>query len=321
MSPERIRWAAALLALCLIGVAVVAGSGAGGDGSSSSDSQAAPAAEVSTPSVYSNIYVVDVDNRVAYLLTGNRNKQFAESPSWSRAGGIVFSEPTCAPCSSRLFAIEGQWERRKRLHSDVGNLFQPDWSPDARRVAAAKPGAGVYSIAVADGSARRLSDGESDGAPSWSPDGDMIVFHRQMSATNWDIFGVSPDGGSLRRLTRDSRQQVNPTWSPDGAKIAFAEQRPNGNWAIFSMNLDGSERRQLTDESDSSQDPAWSPDGARIAFIAQREGRTAIAVVDAEGGERRFLTDRSLAASGPAWSPDGEKIVFAAQEIRGGVHH
>ncbi len=321
MPSTWIRWAAALLALGFIAVVLVVTSESEGNGEGPSEPKRPAVSEPTTQSEHSNIYIVGVESRALDRLTHNRGEQFAESPSWSSAGKILFGEPECERCAPRLFATDAEGSKREGIASDVPSISQPVSSPDGRRVAVAKRGSGIYLIRVRDGSARRLSRGESDEAPAWSPDGKLILFHRQVTATNWDIYGVRPGGGGLRRLTRDPLQQLHPTWSPEGTRIALTEQQGNGNWVIFSMRLDGSERKQLTDEQDSSQEPSWSPDGTKIALIAQAEGHASVAVIDADGGPWTRLTGRSLAASGPAWSPDGERIVFAAQDIHRGAHH
>jgi TolB protein len=319
MPPVWIRWAVALLALGSVVTVVVATSGSNGDGSSEPGQGAAEGAH-GERSEYSNIYFVDIANPTLDQVTNNLAEEFADAPAWSRAGRIAFSQTPCEACPARLFATDARGSETKRIPSDVTNTFQPSWSPDGKEIAAAKPGRGIYVIRVGDGGARRLSTGESDEAPAWSPDGKLILFHRQVTATNWDIYGVRPGGGGLRRVTHDGLQQLHPTWSPRGAKIAFTEQQRNGNWVIYTMRVDGSGRKQVTAEKDSSQEPSWSPRGDRIAFIAQVSGSESIAVINVDGSGRTPLTDSSLAVTAPSWSPDGRKVVFAAKDVSSGAH-
>jgi Tol biopolymer transport system component len=320
MPPTWIRWAAALLALGAV-VVLVASSGSDGTSESPTPQPTTTAEGHAGRSEYSNIYFIDVSRRALRQVTDNREEDFADGPAWSRSGKIAFSQTPCEPCPARLFVTRSRGGGGRRIPSDVANLYQPSWSPDGRRIVAARPGSGLYVIDVRDGRARRITRGESDEAPAWSPDGRLIAFHRQVTATNWDIYGVSPTGGRLRRLTRDSLQQLRPTWSPSGTRIGFTEQQRNGNWVIYTMNLDGSDRKRVTDARDSSQSPAWSPDGSRIAFIAQIAGSESIAVVNLDGSGRTRLTGRSLAVTAPGWSPDGRRVVFAAKHVasEGGV--
>jgi TolB protein len=321
MPSSRIRWVAAALLPVIVVVAliVVLGSDEGASPESKpSATEETPTEQPTARSEYSNIYVLDVGTRKIVRLTSNEDEQFADFPSWSKSGKLVYSESECEGCAARLFASDVTGSKRARIASDVTNTFQPVWSPDERRIVVSKPGSGIYVIDARDGSAKRLSRGESDEAPAWSPDGKQILFHRQVTATNWDIYEIEPGGGSLHRLTRDPGQQLHPAWSADGRKIAFAEQHSSGNWVIYSMNPDRSGRRQITDQQDSSQDPSWSPDGTRIAFVAQTGGQESVAVIGADGSGRVTLTSRILAVTAPSWSPNGRSIAFAAKHV--GAH-
>jgi TolB protein len=314
MPSSWVRWAAAaLLPLAVVVLVIVLNSDDGG--SSESKTATSEQEQPLSRSEYSNIFVLDLGTRKVDQLTANDDEQFADFPSWSRSGKLAFSESKCEGCPAKLFATDATGSERTRIPSDAVNSFQPSWSPDERRIAIAKPGVGLFVIDVRNGNAQRLTRGESDEAPAWSPNGAQILFHRQVTATNWDIYEIEPSGAGLRRLTRDPGQQLHPAWSPDGRKIAFAEQDTSGNWVIHSMNADGSGRRQITNQRESSQDPSWSPDGARIAFVAQSEGRESVAVIAGDGGGRKVVTGPKLAVTAPSWSPDGNKVAFAAKHV------
>lgn len=300
-------------------------SGSGSDGSSGAKPQPVTStstnAEPIARSEFSDIYVFDLKTRKVDRLTSNSDEQFADAPAWSKTGKLAFSQSACEGCPARLFITNAKGSARTRVQSDVVNAFQPSWSPDGRNIAVAKPGSGVYVTSVRNGSARRLSGDQADEAPAWSPNGQAILFHRQVTPTNWDIYEASPDGGGLRRLTDDPAQELHPSWSADGRKVAFAEQAPTGNWVIYTVNADFSGRTRVTDPRESSQDPSWSPNGARIAFVAQVGGRESVAVIGADGTGRTVLTGPALAVTAPAWSPDGKLIAFAAKRVSSHYAH
>jgi TolB protein len=282
----------------------------------SGDAQPVPSEAPSfVPSGRSNIYAIEVDTGSLDQLTRNEAEQTASQPVWSAQGTIVFSEASSGDEPARLFLVNPDGSGRRRVPTHVSQLFQPTWAADGRKVAAVRLGAGIYVVDTRTGSARRLrATRDADDAPVWSPDGKSIVFQRQVTPTNWDLYRIGPTGSGLRRLTRDSRQQVNPAWSPDGSRLAFSEQQRNGNWAVSSMKVDGSNRKLLTDPRLSSQEPSWSPDGEKIAFVLQQSSRQSIAVIDAGGGRPQRISPRSLvAATHPSWSPDSKKVTFAAR--------
>jgi TolB protein len=316
MRSSWIRYGAAVLLPLAVVIALVALLGDDNGGGSSESKSTAVVDQVPTArSEYSNIFVLDIPTRKIKRLTDNDEERFADFPTWTRGGKVVFSQSDCEGCAAKLFETSATGSNKTRIPSDVANTFQPSFSPDQRKIVIAKPTAGIYVIDAGSGRAKRLTTSEADEAPAWSPDGNQILFHRQVTATNWDIYSVKPSGGPLRRLTRDPGQQLHPSWSPDGRRVAFSQQDPTGNWVIYTMNPDGSDHQRVTSEKESSQDPEWSPDGKQLAFVAQTGGRESVALIQLDGSGRTIVTGNRLAVTSPSWSPDGKRIAFAAKDV------
>jgi Tol biopolymer transport system component len=164
----------------------------------------------------------------------------------------------------------------------------------------------------ADGSGRtRITNNPNatDSSPSYSPDGQQIVFSRTLGRGRGEghIYVMSADGSEVARLTEDP--SGHPEFSPDGKRIAFS----GGGDApgIYAMDVDGTDVIQLTDRRHATQ-PTWSPNAKRIAFLRGAD----IHVIDADGRDDRNLTKGSdfddLLASSPAYFPDGPRIAFLA---------
>jgi len=162
----------------------------------------------------------------------------------------------------------------------------------------------------ADGSGlRRLATGaETNGAPSWSPDGARVVFARferhggafdsGIVVAKADGSGVWPVSATLGAARTDGDH--DPRWSPDGTRIAFTR-----NGSVHVMNPDGSGPVLL---ARSAGTPSWSPDGARLAYCcAGRRNHGGIFVVSSDGSGVRRLTK---GGHSPSWSPDGSSIAF-----------
>jgi Tol biopolymer transport system component len=161
-----------------------------------------------------------------------------------------------------------------------------------------------------------------DEHPSWSPDGERIVFQRDFiparGEVDYDILTMRSDGTGERNLTNSpgviDRQ---PDWSPNGRKIAFARAPDvDSNHDIYTISPDGSNLRQLTSDALDNEFPDWSPDGRRIAFNSNRddpdEANFEVYTMRAGGGDVRRLTFNPAGDGLPTWSPDGRRIAFGS---------
>ena len=185
---------------------------------------------------------------------------------------------------------------------------------------------GIYLMDADGGNRVRLSSPEAknDIQPAWSPERCRIAFVR-FSGTGKgedDIYVMSADGKTIRRLTTDPGRDTFPDWSPDGKQISFISDR-DGSPNLFVMDANGGNQRQLTNQQllprsakGYVQWQQWSPDGQEIAFTYNpgTDQGTNIYVIRPDGSGLRQLVDR---AAEPAWSPDGQKIYFISNRTGG----
>ena len=183
----------------------------------------------------------------------------------------------------------------------------------------------IYTMDADGGNQTRLTFNEAgDGWPTWSPNGQQIVFHSyQHGETNPDIYVMDADGSNLRNLTRHPAFDATPHWHPDGKQIAFMRGEDIGR--LYTIDLDGN-NLQLITEADFISTPRWSPDGKRIAFEATFDQggviEGGIYVANANGTNRWLVSkpvERSFIRLG-GWSPDGEKILYTVITDHGGVY-
>jgi Tol biopolymer transport system component len=156
---------------------------------------------------------------------------------------------------------------------------------------------------------------ENDFEPSYSADGERIVFSRGSPAQIWVM---NQDGSGQTQLTSGAPvEDRDPAFSPDGQKIAFERPVPGSGHQIWIMNADGSGQTQLTfpganpDEA-LATDPSFSPDGQRIAFVRGEGSGRGIWIMNADGsGQTRLTTSSATTADAePNFSPDGQRIAF-----------
>jgi WD40 repeat protein len=159
----------------------------------------------------------------------------------------------------------------------------------------------------------RLTDGPSDCAPSWSPDGLRLAFMRGCSQST-QIFIMNADGTNLVARAHG----VSPAWSPDGKRIVFSAVS-QGALGVFvlSADEDGESPVEIVNQPGWNGDPSWSPDGNRIAFVSDRvayDFTYDIFVTPVAGGLSTQLTNgfnfwpNLVQYFQPAWSPDGARL-------------
>ncbi|PYO44545.1 MAG: hypothetical protein DMD33_02735 [Gemmatimonadetes bacterium] len=148
---------------------------------------------------------------------------------------------------------------------------------------------------------RRLTTGD-DNAPSWSPDGKALVFHRYLSSRTGpgiDAILVRPLRGKARMLARVVGLG-SPGWSPDGRWIAYKSSA-----GLNAMQPNGRRLHRVVRGDVSGF--AWSPDGRRLA-ISTSSGELLVAAVDGRVLRRMRLRDHATGAV--SWSPDARRLAF-----------
>ena len=179
---------------------------------------------------------------------------------------------------------------------------------DADQIFAIEPN-GTGNTLLISGGGRNLD-------PSYSADGERIVFARAPSMTEAQIWVASHDGSGETQLTSDPTQiDNNPSFSPDGSRIAF-QRDIAGDDQIWIMNADGSDQTQLTfpgADAHEGLEPTFAPDG-RIAY-SRNDGPgnfDEIFIMNANGTNNQRVTTGSatISDSTPDVAPDGNQIVF-----------
>lgn len=185
-----------------------------------------------------------------------------------------------------------------RLPIVASQDWWPVWSPDANYLAFTRIAGRTMTLEVVDFRAHRtyrLAAGQSQLAPTWSPD-DRIAF-----SLGGQIYTADPDGGNRTRVTSGGHSYA-PAWRPGaaGPELAYLTTRGSTNTDLW---LDGSLWAR-----NAIGDPAWSPDGSRLAF--QRDD--GVYVTTGPGSERRVAAIDNPGA--PSWSPDGSRLAYVAAD-------
>lgn len=193
--------------------------------------------------------------------------------------------------------------------------------PPGTQLAFARTGEGIYRVNSDGTGLVRLTEGPSDWAPAWSPDGRRIAFVRGGSGSWSDIYIMDADGSNVVQRTSDD-YNIEPTWSPDGALIAFAALSEGSlNVYVMSADEDGTGATAVVKRPGWDGQPAWSPNGTAIAFVSDRvayDFAADIFVTTPDGVGVSQLTSgfgmwpTLVQFYYPAWSPDGRKLAVVS---------
>jgi len=154
----------------------------------------------------------------------------------------------------------------------------PAWSPDGTTIAyqgadAQGNNPGLYLVSAQGGPSTRLTRGESDRAPAWSPacttvtpaattatitatttvtpseklaGGQCHLAFMSSQSGNWEVYVADVASGAAQRLTTSPGNDGLPTWSPNGSQIAFVSDR-GGSWGVYVMPATGGAAVKVAD--------------------------------------------------------------------------
>ena len=166
----------------------------------------------------SDIYTMDLDTRVVERIT--EHSSIDTSPSYSPDGNyICFNSDRSG--LQQIYVMKSDGSNVKRITFGDGIYGTPVWSPRGDLIAFTKVRKGRFYIGVmrTDGSGERLlTENFYQEAPSWSPNGRVLVFYRETKS------GPKGEGFSAK---------------------------------LWSIDITGYNERKISTETDAS-DPSWS---------------------------------------------------------------
>ncbi|HSB14935.1 MAG TPA: hypothetical protein VLE22_10785, partial [Bryobacteraceae bacterium] len=124
---------------------------------------------------------------------------------------------------------------------------------------------------------------------TWSPDSQKIAFYASIGG-NTDIYVISANGGTPRRLTTEPGIDHWPCWSHDGQWLYFSSDR-GGTDEIWRMPASGGKAVQVTQNANGADLPHESPDGKFVYYSKGWPFPQSVWRVPAEGGEKTKVLD------------------------------
>ncbi|SDQ63379.1 CehA/McbA family metallohydrolase [Pseudoxanthomonas sp. CF125] len=190
---------------------------------------------------------------------------------------------------------------------------EPRLSPDGKRLAwVSTQGSGHFNLFIADLQGNQLRNarpllGERrskidryyysafDHAinPSWSADGKTLYYvgNAEVAWGTGDLWAVEVANPQRPRkiLSEETSWSARPELAPDGKRLLYGSYRGRQWQQLWLTTPAGVAPLPLTFGEYDRRNARWSPDGKRIAFIDNRDGNTALRVMDTVGGATTTL--------------------------------
>jgi len=270
------------------------------------------------------IYLVNTDGTGLTRLTNIKGG--ACQPTWAPDGSkLAFISP-CRERSdffetfytdSSLYVMNMDDLSIDQLTKIPGSDFDPDWSPDGKRILFTSLRDGNKQIYVLNVDTpdivTRLTKPDvnvENSQPVWSPHGDKIAYLVKRLGTYqvWTMNDVGLDNTQLVR-SGQTLWDFSPAWSRDGKVLLYNQRRDSGAgfsppW-VMSIQFDAGDSITRLNFPVPTEDVEYSPDGEWLVAEGLDAGgaNRDIYLMTVTGGSRTRLTDNPAEDFDPTWRP------------------
>jgi hypothetical protein len=291
-----------------------------------SDDPASGASWIEWEATRSRITLIDVNGKAPAVILDSPHR-FA-APEWTpdgtglivNGGGKLWRLPVSGGTPTVIPTGAASW-------IDINHAISPDGNSLAFTAGS------IWKVAALGGEPARITSTPGDYVHGWSADGKNLAFSSRR-AKGLDLYSISADGGSARRLTSSSGSDDAPQYSPDGRWVYFVSERA-GNRDVWRIPAAGAgvgdgKAEPITGDDREDATPHPSPDGKWLIYLSYPP-RSPQNAMDHDVLIRRVpLTGDRTARAKPTdiarlvgghgtlgarpFSPDGRKFAYASFE-------
>lgn len=201
-------------------------------------------------------------------------------------------------------------QQNERVVAVSDGAADPAVSPDGARIALSILGK-IWIVPANGGDARQVSNGISwDTHPSWSPDGQFLVYAHE-EGDGSDLVIVNLATGTSSALYHSDKQIGQTEFTPKGDEIYFVAQSEQLDAHVMHVPLAGGDAKPVTETHDWHEwSFALSPDGQHVLLASGRYGGADLFRIDLPGREATRLTDTPWNQFSVGWSGDGKTLYY-----------
>lgn len=249
---------------------------------------------VSDQSGDQEIYVCDADGR--NVMRATFEGEGACQPSINRTGSYL-TYTSYASGYANVLGLDLLSGMRRRVLSLPGTNVGAALSPDGNRIAVCVSASGWPMLVVRGlqgGGERHLTgrDGIAS-APSWSPNGEDVVFSWDNGSGMGPILCEGRPGRQAVPLPVGYSHCYSPDWSPDGQRLVFVTLQ-YGKPQIALWERGQTRARLLAD----GRDPCWGANGRHIVYTTGE----ALIRLNVDTGRRVTILENFGRISEPTWT-------------------
>jgi len=231
--------------------------------------------------------------------------------SISSTGSLVYVSGTAQSAQGKLVWVSRNGAVQP-LAAPAHAYRYPRLSADGRQVAVTiqeqEPQIWLYNLSR-DTLTRLTFEGNSNVAPSWTPDGKRIAFESNKDGATNIYWQLADGSGWLERLNTSEYSQVPSSWSADGQLLAFIEINPTTGYDIWVLRMGDRRARPFLRTPFTEGAPQFSPDGRWLAYTSDESGRLEVYVqpYPGPGGKWQISTD---GGTEPVWNRNGRELFY-----------
>jgi len=301
-----------------------------GDPPANTQYSGSPGASVSRNGVLSWVTAGKLDTRLKWVdRQGRELRTLDVAPAqWgfstiSPDGRHALIEQGRTQGSGDLWVIDLEREVASRLTVGKGRSSNGAWSPDGREVAFSSTRNGprdIYAMPVDGSGGERLVYASSvpfKDVYTWSPDGKWLVSNELGTAEGWNLYLLSPEGGTHEPFLVTPFNETNAVIAPNGHWIAYvSDESGTGQIYLQSFPTPG-HRQQITKTG--AFNAEWTRDGNELFVYRPDFGVESISIT--WGAEPRAGPPVDLFRMAPdtqaiTSDPSGQRFLIVVPEVR-----